>query len=335
MNKISRPWFLALALSLSALAGTQPVSGPPTPRGILGTTQLDGVPARLGETFTLGKASPLNFTLTRAEYSLGRVVIGNTTYFPKIGEKLLLLHFTVHNPQKNDVRYYWADLNFTAVDAQDRNHVFVQAVAREGTSERLELTLKPAQKVEVMTVIRVPAGGPVPKLLVQREAALLRYDLRGQVQPLPAAQADPADPQGAAAPAQLRSQAGRFEALEAFDVRFDEARFTNEALGGQAPAPGSRYLAAVFTLRNPLKTEQAYAWSNFKLSLKDADGERTDAETVMLRASRDEKAGGKLPGGEEARVRFFFALPASVGADSLSITDANGRAYVYDLRTIK
>ncbi len=322
---------LALTLSFGALAAA-PVA---IPRVVLGTTQMDGVAAHLGETFTLGQQSPLNFTLTRAEYSLGRVVLGNTVYFPKAGEKLLALHFTVHNPQKRDVRYYWADLNFTAVDAQDRNHVFAQAVVRDGTTERLEINLKPAQKVQVMTVIRVPAAGVVPKLLVQRESALLRYDLRGQVTRLPAALADPTDPDGATAATQIRSTPGSFVPLEAFDVRLDEAKWTEEVLNGKAPRAGRRFLVAVFTVKNPLASGQSYAWSDFKPTLRDADGERVEYNGVMLKASRDEHAGGRLPGGEETRVRFFFELPANVGVDSLSITDSAGRLYGYDLKDVK
>lgn len=218
---------LALAVTtLSACGGRTAPTSPTAPRVVLGTTQQDGAPAKLGETFTLGKASPLNFTLLKAEYSVGRVVIGNTVYYPQVGEKLLVLHDTVHNPQKKDVRYYWADLKFAAVDAQDRTHEFVQAVAREGTTERLELSLKPAQKVQAMTVIRVPASGVVPKLMVQREAALLRYDLRGQVTPLAKGIADPADVGGATPRSQVPTALKTFSSLERFDVRLDEVGFT-------------------------------------------------------------------------------------------------------------
>ncbi|MVN86461.1 hypothetical protein GO986_06750 [Deinococcus sp. HMF7620] len=324
--------FLA-ALTLGGAGQAQTTTAPP--RVVLGTTQQDGVAAKLGETFTLGKASPLNFTLLSADYSVGRVVIGNTVYFPKVGEKLLVLHYTVHNPQSRDVRYYWPDLTFTAVDAQDRNYPFAQAVAREGTSERLELNLKPAQKVQVMTVIRVPAAGVVPKLMVAREAALLRYDLRGQVRKLAAGLADPADASGATPLAQLPATMNAFRSLERFDVRLDDVQFTNDVLGGKAPPAGQRYLSATFTLRSMEPRGSRYAWSDFKPILKDADGERVEYNQMLLKASRDEKAVGTLEAGEEVRVRFYFALPANVNGQSLSLTDGAGRPLLFDISSAR
>lgn len=333
MNKTTARRFLPLLAALT-LAGAQ--ASAPT-RVVQGTTQLDGVTARLGQTFTLGKQSPLNFTLLGAEYSVGRVVIGRAVYFPKAGEKLLILHFAVHNPQKAEVRYYWPDLRFTAFDAQDRSFPYVQAVARDGTSESLEVRLKPAEKLNVMTVIRVPAAGVVPKLMVQRDGGgeVLRYDLRGQVQPLARGLVDPADKDGATPLAGVPTPMKTFRPLERFDVRLDEVGFTNEALGGKAPPAGQRFLSAVFTIRNMEPGGGRYAWSDFKPVLKDADGERVEYNQTMLRASRDEKAGGTLAAGEEVRVRFFFALPAHVDAQSLSLTDSSGRAYVYDLSGVR
>ncbi|MFD1732267.1 hypothetical protein ACFSC4_16195 [Deinococcus malanensis] len=193
---------------------------------------------------------------------MGRLVIGDSVYSPKADQKLLILHYTVHNPQKREVRYHWSDLSFTAVDAQDRNHNFVQAVARDGTRDALTMRLKPAQKVDVVTAVLVPAAGPVPKLIVSREsgAPVLRYDLRGKVTALPAPFADPADPYGASARAQVSAHAATFLPMGWLDIRLDEVKFTTEPLNGQAPATGKRYLTAVFTLKNHGPRETRYHW---------------------------------------------------------------------------
>ena len=195
----------------------------------------------MGQTFTLGQQNPFSFTLLRGEYSMGHVVIGNLGSFPKVAGKLLVLHFTVHNPQKTEVRYYWPDVLFTAEDAQDRNFPYVQVVARDGTSERLEVCLKPAQKINEMTVIRVPAAGVMPKLIVGRDGGgeVLRYDLRGQVTPLARGLADPADPNGATLLAQVPDAPNIFSPLERFDVRLDEVRLTQGALGARLRPPGN------------------------------------------------------------------------------------------------
>ncbi|GGR30919.1 hypothetical protein [Deinococcus ruber] len=330
---------LTLALGAALLPGAHaaPSVATPSPRVVQGTTQQDGENARPGQTFTIGKQNPLNFTLRSAEYSTGRVVIGNTVYFPAASEKLLILHYTVHNPQPKEQRYYWADVNFTAVDAQDRNHNFVQAVAREGTSEPLELKLKPAQKVEVMTVIRVPAAGPVPKLIVQRsgDEQVLRYDLRGEVRKLSAPFADPADASGTSALPLPRTAAGTLVPLGALDVRLEDVHFSSETLGGRVPSAGHRYLVATFTLKNPLPNDARYSWSSLTPNLKDAEGEKVAYNQQMLKATHDEAASGTLSSGEEVKVRYAFELPLDVAADTLSVSDSSGRGYTYDVTSAR
>ena len=69
--------------------------------------------------------------------------------------------------------------------------------------------------------------------------------------------------------------------------------------------------------------------------LKDAAVERVEYNQVMLKASRDEASGGLLVAGQEIRVRFFFALPANVNGQSLSLTDGTGQAYVYDVSSVR
>lgn len=66
--------------------------------------------------------------------------------------------------------------------------------------------------------------------------------------------------------------------------------------------------------------DTTYYWADFKATLRNADGEQVAYNQALLKASRDESASGKLARGEEARVRFYFELPATVGGDSLLLT---------------
>lgn len=70
------------------------------PKGpiVLGTTQLPGDFGQIGQTYTLGQREPINFTLKSAEYAVTPFVVDNNTWVPKADEKLLILHYTVHNP---------------------------------------------------------------------------------------------------------------------------------------------------------------------------------------------------------------------------------------------
>ncbi|WP_027482398.1 hypothetical protein [Deinococcus pimensis] len=324
--------FLSHATAASTVATPKP-KGTPV---VQGTTQLDGQNARLGQTFTIGKTSPLNFTLLSATYSVGRFEVDNSVWSPKADEKLLVLRFTVQNPQKRDVGYYWGDVKFTAVDAQDRNYEGATAIARPGTTASLQVTLKPAQKVEVTTVVVVPAAGPVPKLIVRRngESAVLRYALSGQVTPLVSPFADPADASGATASQRVPVTPGTYVPLEQYDVRLDEVRVTSDAIQGKTPAAGYKFLSAVFTLRNPLTRPVNYYWGNFDVSLLDADGDMIKYNQTLLKASKDEVSSGAIGKGEMVRVRFYFEVADGAPGERLLLSDRRGRTYAFDVRSV-
>lgn len=179
----------------------------------------------------------------------------------------------------------------------------------------------------------VPAAGVVPKLIVSREsdAPVIRFDLRGKVKPIPAPYADPADPSGAtpllAAPAAM----GTYLPTGAFDIKLESVAYSTEAINKRKPAAGQRYLTAIFSIKNVSESRRGYGWSTWKPLVKDADGEKIEYNQTILKASRDEPANGNLEPGEEARVRFFFALPENVDARTITIGEGNGRSLVFDV----
>ena len=322
-------------------AAKKPAAAAKKPGGpvVLGTTQLPGDFGQLGTTYTIGKSEPTNFTLRSAEYSVVPLTLGNNTWVPKADQKLLVLRYTVHNPMPREQSYDWSRLRFTAVDSKDTNHEFIQAVGRDGTNEILSLRLKPAQKIDVYAAILVPAEGVVPKLIVEREkgAPVIRYDLRGKVKPLPAPIADEADETGATARKEVPAQAGAFYPLGVYDARLDEVAYTSDTLAKRAPGEGKRFLTAVFTIKNRAGRNERYVWSDFLPDLRDADGEKVPYTQALLKASRDEIAHGELAPGEEARVRFFFPLPAEVAGKTLRLAEGKqidartARVFAFDL----
>jgi hypothetical protein len=295
----------------------------PTGPVVLGTTQLPGDFGQLGTTYTIGKAEPINFTLRSAEYSIVPVTIGTNTWVPKADEKLLVLRYTVHNPLPREQSYDWWRIRFTAVDAKDTNHEFIQTVARDGTTEKLSVRLKPAQKIDVYAAILVPGEGVVPKLIVEREkgAPVVRYDLRGKATPLPAPAADAADASGATARKEVPARPGAFFTLGVFDARLDEVAYADGPLGRNEPGKGKRFLTALVTLKNRSNRNERYVWSDFRAELRDADGEKVPCVQTLLKASRDEATYGDLAPGEEVRVRFLFPLPADVAAKTLRLAE--------------
>lgn len=308
---------------------------------VQGTAQLAGGDGVLGKTYTLGQGEEgLNFTLKSVEYGVARATVGNSVYVPEADEKMLILHYTVQNPQKTEKRFSYGSFKFTAVDAKDINHKFDNYVARAGTSENLNVTLKPAQKIDVVASMTVPAAGPIPKLIVapSGNGPVLRYDLRGKATALKAPFADPADTSGATALTTVPAQGGTYYPLGLFDLKLDSVAYTKDKIGGKTPAAGKRFLVATFSLKNgtgPTTDEKRWSYGSFKFELKDADGEKVKYGDYLYKATRDETASGGLKSGEEGRFRVFFELPEDVAGATVSVSEGESRTYAFDVSGAK
>jgi hypothetical protein len=315
---------------------TKPTTKPqPKPSGVLGMVPMAGVEGKIGQTYTLGTDNHINFTLTSAEYTLERVNIDTHTYAPSANEKLLVLRYTVHNPNKTERRYYWSTLEFTAVDAMNQNREFVQNAGSHETGEALEIDLKPAQKVEGYTVIKVPAKGVVPKLIVKPESGgVIRYDLRGVAKPLTSPFADPSDKTGATALTEIPAQIGQYYPLHNFDIKVLETGYA-DALGETVPEEGQRFFVATVSIRNATKNEQRFYWATFKPTLIDADGEEVEWPQSLFKATRNEAAEGTLKPGQEYKARVYFPLPKNVAAKTLTLAEDESHSYAFDVSATK
>jgi Copper amine oxidase N-terminal domain len=308
---------------------------------VQGTAQLAGGAGELGKTYSLGKTdNALNFTLKSAEYSLAPVTVGSDVYATKATEKLLVLHYTVQNPQKREMNVYYGSFLITAVDDKDVNHRFDNYIAREGTSTKYDVSLKPAQKIDLYLAFAVPASGMVPKLIVERgdSSPVVRFDLRGKVKALPSSLADPADKSGASVLAEIPARPGQFYPMQKLGVRLESAAFSKDRLGDKPPADGKRYLVATFAIRNLLPSGAPaveFDYSNFKIKLQDADGERQEFGEYILKLARDEKARGTLNSGEEYKFRVYFTLPGDLAGKTISIAERDSHAYAFDVSQAK
>lgn len=307
---------------------------------VQGTTQLAGGEGAIGKTYSLGKGDyALNFTLKSAEFSVSRVTVGTNVYAPKANEKLLVLRYTVQNPQKRDMNLSYSSFKITAVDAKDVNHVFGNYIAREGSNDSLNVSLKPAQKIDAYLAFDVPAEGVVPKLIVERGdgSPVVRYDLR-RAKGLPAPFADPADASGATALQEVPAQVGQFYPGSNFDLKLEAVAYSTEAFEKRPPEQGKRYLVATFTVKNATaKTanEAAYSYSQFTFELRDADGDKEKFGGYLIKASRDEHADGRLKPGEEARFRVYFTLPQDLAGKTLYVKEGDSRTYAFDVSNAK
>jgi hypothetical protein len=312
---------------------------PPSSTGVKSATQMAGDNGSLNVPYMLGpKNEELVVTLRGAEYSARSLNILNTgsssdDMVTKADTKLLVLRYSVQNPQNRDMDFSWESLNFTAVDAKDTNHT-AGWVARDGTNESLSLQLKPAQKLDVYTAISVPATGPVPKLIVQRGGVtpVLRYDLRGKVKPIPPPLADPSDASGATALREVKATPGTFYPTGVFDLRVDGGvTYLTKQPNGEDAEEGKRYAVVAVTIKNLMNGPSEYAGGAFEASVTTADGEKVEGGQ-FLKLSGGDEASGTLRPGEEAKARLVFAVPTAAAAKTLRIQEGGeGRAFLFDL----
>lgn len=338
MKKTTVAVLLAAIVAVGAPASAKKArpKASPTNRARLGTTQLSGENALVGVTYTLGKANPINITLDKAEYSVEPVIFGRTAVWPKKNEKALVLHYTLHNPNRQDFRLTWSTLRIIAVDPKDRNWSAEQNLGMEATHEKCQMSLKPAQKTRVYACILVPAQGVIPKVIFQSgDDLVLRYDLRGKVKPLPAPIADPADPSGATAHEVVPARMGAFYPMMGLHARIDSAAFTDESVNGRPPKAGNRYLAIIGTARNNVPGSARVHRTTFKPSVIDAVGGQIRWNGEMYYASRDEKIDASLSQNEEVRFKYVFEIPQGAQPRSFVISQAVGREYSYDLSGVQ
>lgn len=331
MNKITRLTVLTLALLSPAVPG----SLAQTPI-LQGTVPLAGVAAVPRQPYTIGRTSPLNFTLLKAEFSVSRVVIGKEVVTPQADQKLLVLTFRVANPQKKDAYFNSQSLTITGVDAQNTNRPSVGSVGRVGTGELAGLQLKPSQALEFVTAIVVPARGPVPKVIVERESGtgVLRYDLRKVTTPLAAPYADPADATGTSARSAVPAVPGRSYPLENFDLRLETVAFSDEVLDGRAARSGSRYLVATIVLNNQAPRESYLGLQTFMPEILDADGERLRYVTV-LKARGEGGPNLQIAPATEYRARYVFEVPDGTPLRTLVFQEGRAHTLHFDVSMVK
>lgn len=303
------------------------------PTGVMGTQQMAGEWAVMGQQYTLNEGDPLNVMLTSAEFTVVRLNVGDESVVAQGDEKLLVLHMTIQNPQSGTRRVYWADLDFTAVDAMNVNREWSQELGVESTREPVDMDMKPAQKLDLYTAIIVPAKGVIPKLIVKSgEGKVLRYDLRGVVAPLEAPFADPTDATGATALTTIEAKKDVWYPMGLFDVTFEGAELAAEDDDGDPPEEGEGFVVIKVRLRNGSADEERLYADPFEVVLRTTDGEKVEWGGEMLHPSRSESVDVDLDPGDEMGARVFFRAPAGVKLDRCEFSEKeNGRVYVFGL----
>lgn len=328
---------VATACAAPKPAPKKPAPKAPAKRVVQGTKQLSGDQAVPGQVYTLGKASPVNFTLVSAEYTTDRICIGEDCFVPKADEKFLVLHFVFHNPQKDDLVARYDTVTFTAVDAKNDNRECHNPYGQEQSRQVLDMLLKPAQKVAGYTFISVPAQGVVPKLVVRSSDDLvLRYDLKGKVRPVGGPARDPKDTSGASALKTVPASIGVTYQMGDFDVNLESIGYATKPIKDVELDEGARILVATATVRNGARQPALLRYDSLDARSTDSDGADIEWAGSLLRGTSDAEFDGELAPGKEVRVRLYAIIPEGVAPRDLTLSSGDeARAYVYDLSGLK
>jgi hypothetical protein len=319
-----------------------------TTDAVAGTSQLVGGAGLLGKTYTIGKRAPLNFTLKNAEFSLKRIDIGGSKFAPELSQKLLILRFSVQNPQKQDQDFSSSSLRWTAVDSKDVNvspEPFGSPyVARDGEFVPLQVRLKPAQKIDAYAILTVSGAGVIPKLIVQSnnddQSPVVRYDLKDKVKALPAPYNDPSDPSGATALNSINAKTGEYVPMRFSSLRLDSLSFV-ETFDKRTAPENKRWLMLNLSIKNEVATGGSnldVGPCSFEVLFTASDDETESDQRCGLnlyKSAREEPLASAVPPGGELRFRMVFAVPKDIGGKSLAVTEERARTVVFDLSSLK
>lgn len=334
------PLLLVAATSIAVAAPKPRVPASPKkapPRVVLGTKQLSGDQAVPGQEYTLGKASPINFQLNTVEYSTARLLVGDSDYLPAANEKFLVIHYTLHNPQKAERLVRFDTLRYTAVDSTNTNQEGRQRTGVESTREALNIKLKPGQKIDGYTYITISATATVPKLIVtSSDNLVLRYDLNGKIKPLTGPSASSEDSTGATALGEVTAQLGTAYEMGAFDVTVVSASYAATPIGNQRLKAGDRNLVLSLKMRNGTRRKQTLRFDTLRLKAVDADGAPINWRSNLLTNSRDAEFSAPVEPGQEVSVRTYLVVVKDQRAKAVTLSMGNAnRQYVYDISSVQ
>ncbi len=334
---------LALALWDSTVSFAQkPKPKPPKPP-VLGTSQLAGSDGIVGTEYTIGKEYPMNIAVTKVEYRADRVRIGNEVASPTAAEKLLVVHFAFHNPNKQESVVRGDTFRFTAVDAAGANHEYEGGVWQEASGEDLNISLKPGQKMAGYTIFRLPAKGDIEKVLViSPDDKAVRYPLKGKVAPLLSPYTDPSDKSGTSAIANIPGKLGEVLLLSSsgqhggdpLDLTIEKAAYSDTPILEEAAEEGKRFLIVTFAVKNASPTEgQLFRGDSIKASVVTADGEAIEHSGKLLHGTQMREFELTLSRDAMTRGRIYFVVPKEAKFKSLVIKGHNDddRPFVLDI----
>lgn len=332
----------AVALTAMPVHATPAVPKKPTV-GVRGAAQMAGTDGVFGQTYTL--KSGFNYTVVSAEYSVTRSVAYDCTV-PKADEKLVVLHVRIKNSNADDNYFDAGAHGWTAVDSDGNDHAGGTDYGRDITGKAIVPSLKPGQGYDdVYTSILVPAKGPLAKLILNNGRIgtaddVLRFNIgagKNVIAPLPPYVADPADPTGVTALADISGKVGAFYPMGTFDVRFDNFQFSDGPVDGNNVDDGKRFIIATATFKYLGTGDDAAIYpSLFTTQATNSDDDDIQFDGGMT-ADKDEDVPSdrRIRTNDTYTIRFYGQVSIGTKLKTFTISEGDSRRYVYDISGYK
>ncbi len=297
-----------------------------------GTVQMAGDNGKLNVAYTLGQTNSINITLTNVRFSTTREIVGKEVVAANKDEKLLVIDFIAHNPNPFDLPFNGSSIKFTGVDQESVNRDHRYHFTRAKTGEVFNTELKPAQKVELRTVIVAPAAGTIPKLILEHKLGgpVLRVDLKPYLKPLDPVFADSKDETGMTAASIVKVLTDTYYPLAQIDIKLnaqDVVKHGNK-FGPNTTGTGRIYASVKFTLKGQSPTP---AFIRFVAEFVDEDGGKHPV-VKWAPASTEDHFNSRIEMDEEVGVRFVAVIPDNVKVKAIRVTDTSckaSRVYIF------
>jgi hypothetical protein len=301
------------------------------------TLRSDSESVPFGGERTIGAKSPLALSIRRVEYRATAVRAGSSLIRPAADEKLLVVRFTLRNPGSKETWLSWSSVSFRAVDAKGMNREDLQEFFNEQTGESVDASLQPNQKIDAYTVITMPARGPATLLRAQAEDGNpLEFALGSAVAALQPPFADPTDPTGASALAEVPAAIGESIMVGNFSMSVEKVAYTRGPIQESGPSKGSQFLVANLRVKNQAPADQPLAWDSFDFTLRAPDGDDVPWNGELLAAKRDDTVEVTATPGREIALRIYFEVPLELRPAALFAREgAGGRGYLIDVSGVK
>jgi hypothetical protein len=262
---------------------------------------------------------------------------GEEITLPLASQKLLVVHYTLKNTNSEEIVVSRGVLRFAAIDSEGSTSEIFDDILSEKTGESVDTMLRPNQSLDAYAVITLPAKGGIEKLVVEGSGgSSLEIGIGSSLKPLPAAAADPADPSGFSALAEVHAPMSATCQLGRFNLLVEKAQYSAGPILKQMPGKGARFLGVALAVSNRTPQEQPIHWGTFTFVLQLADGTEITWNEEFLLSNTDELIDQTLGPGKQLKAWLFFEVPARSEARSLYAREGKeGRAYLVDLVAAK